>query len=160
MKKIIELANSVAQRSNCAGQKVGAVIFDLLDPDVIISVATNMSTSNCDRIGGCNLGTSCIQSNLPSKAIHAEMKAIVEAFKMRADLSNCGIFVTHAPCINCVKLICCSGIQQIHLSTESLRDARWCNQFDFINDNFLAPFGVKIVGVDHISSQPPTAVAI
>ena len=46
-------------------------------------------------------------------ACHAEMNAIIAAFRRSADLSSCTLYVTHSPCEDCSKLIAQSGIKNV-----------------------------------------------
>ena len=44
---------------------------------------------------------------------HAELNAIISAFRRQADLSTCTLYVTDSPCGDCSKLIVQSGIKNV-----------------------------------------------
>ena len=44
---------------------------------------------------------------------HAELNAVIAAFRREADLSACTLYVTHSPCEECSKLVVQSGIKNI-----------------------------------------------
>ncbi|CAI8054395.1 Deoxycytidylate deaminase [Geodia barretti] len=44
---------------------------------------------------------------------HAELNAIIAAFRREADLSTCTLYVTHTPCDDCSKLVAQSGIKYV-----------------------------------------------
>ena len=44
---------------------------------------------------------------------HAELNAVIAAYRREADLSACTLYVTHSPCENCSKLVAQSGIKKI-----------------------------------------------
>ena len=44
---------------------------------------------------------------------HAELNAVIAAFRREADLSACTLYVTHSPCADCSKLIAQSGIKNV-----------------------------------------------
>ena len=44
---------------------------------------------------------------------HAELNAIISAFRREADLTSCTLYVTHSPCGDCSKLIAQSGIKNV-----------------------------------------------
>jgi dCMP deaminase len=45
--------------------------------------------------------------------IHAEQNAIVDCAKRGVSCNNCIAYVTHYPCIICMRLLCASGIKEI-----------------------------------------------
>ena len=44
---------------------------------------------------------------------HAEMNAIISAFRRQADISKCTLYTTLSPCAQCSKLIAQSGIKNV-----------------------------------------------
>ena len=46
-------------------------------------------------------------------ACHAELNAVIAAFRREADISACTLYVTHSPCEECSKLIVQSGIKNV-----------------------------------------------
>ena len=61
---------------------------------------------------------------------HAEANAVVQAAKHGISLSGSSVYVTLAPCYNCIKLLASAGINHIYYeleyaSTDQKRDAFW-----------------------------------
>jgi dCMP deaminase len=48
------------------------------------------------------------------RTIHAEMNAIAQAAKNGASIKDAAIYVTHTPCIHCLKVLVNTGIKQIY----------------------------------------------
>ena len=49
----------------------------------------------------------------PQLVCHAELNAVIAAFRREADLSACTLYVTYSPCGDCSKLIAQSGIKNV-----------------------------------------------
>jgi dCMP deaminase len=102
----LSIAKTVAQRSKDPSTKVGCVIVDQNKQPVSF---------------GYNGFPSGIKENIltydrPMKygyMVHAEMNAILFA---KRDLTDCIIYCTHQPCLNCLKHIIQSGIKKIYYS--------------------------------------------
>ncbi len=56
------------------------------------------------------------------EVLHAESNAIAKLAKSNDSGAGADLFVTHAPCIDCAKLICQSGVSRVFYS-EDYRDA-------------------------------------
>lgn len=52
-----------------------------------------------------------------SYVIHAELNAILYA---RKDLTNCKLYVTLTPCLECTKLIAASGIKEVYFGEDRI----------------------------------------
>lgn len=102
-KYFISIAKAVAQRSKDPSTQVGCVIVsENYEP---ISFGYNGFISGCDE----NLMT----FERPYKdmmSIHAEMNALI--FSQRS-LKNCKVYVTNAPCDNCLKHLLQAGIKEL-----------------------------------------------
>ena len=48
------------------------------------------------------------------RTIHAEMNAIAQAAKNGASIKEAAIYITHTPCIHCLKVLVNTGIKEIH----------------------------------------------
>ena len=56
----------------------------------------------------------CLAYHVNSNLVcHAELNAVIAAFRREADLSACTLYVTHSPCADCSKLIAQSGIKNV-----------------------------------------------
>ncbi len=111
----IQLANVVAGRSTCLRRQVGAVI---VKEKQILSTGYNGSPSgllHCDQVG-------CLRQNLsvPSgerheicRAVHAEQNALVQAARHGVAILGADLYVTHQPCVLCIKLLINAGIRRV-----------------------------------------------
>ena len=109
------LADLASNRSTCLVRKVGAII---VRNNQVLATGYNGSPSgayHCSEVKHCSLGTpDCVQAeNIPSMAIHAEINAICQAAKYGVPVEGATIYVTHAPCLNCLKAVISCGIQRI-----------------------------------------------
>lgn len=109
------LAKLAATRSTCLARQVGAVI---VKDKQVLATGYNGSPSgsaHCIDQGYCYPGLDdCSASkDMPSRAVHAEANAIAQAAKHGIAIDNASIYVTHEPCISCLKLIISAGIKKI-----------------------------------------------
>jgi dCMP deaminase len=91
------ITRQVAERSTCTRAKVGAVPH-CTDVGCLIyeSRTPNGETEqNCFR------------------TIHAEMNAIAQAAKNGSTIKEAAIYITHTPCIHCLKVLVNTGIKDI-----------------------------------------------
>jgi dCMP deaminase len=100
----MDIAFAVSTRSTCKKRQVGAVI---VHEKRILATGYNGSlpgTRHCDEVGCLLNGKgNCIRT------IHAEANAIA---RLREQGSE--IYCTDQPCINCLKLILATGIENIY----------------------------------------------
>jgi len=103
------LAKTVAESSKDPSSKVGTVIVD--EKYRVVTTGYNGFVAGCDE--------SKLSYQRPAKylhIIHSEVNAILFA---KRSLDNCMAFITHAPCVHCLKLLIQSGVKQInYLETE------------------------------------------
>jgi dCMP deaminase len=106
-KQIVEIT---AQRSSCVRKQVGAI---LVKDNRIISQGYN----------GPAAGINCPVCEGPgcSKAIHAEINAIVFAARAGVSIEGSDLYITLSPCVNCAKAIINSGIKNVYF-IEKYRD--------------------------------------
>ena len=57
---------------------------------------------------------SIVVNNHEQATIHAEQNAITDCAKRGVSSNNCDAYITHYPCVNCMKLLCASGINKIY----------------------------------------------
>lgn len=116
----MDWAKRAAELSHARRLHVGAVI---VKEDSVISYGYNGMPAgwenNCeDEIryedGGVTLKTK-------PECLHAESNAIAKLAKSHNSGNGASIFITHAPCIDCAKLIHQSGISNVYYGT-SYRD--------------------------------------
>jgi dCMP deaminase len=108
----MKVAETYAQLSSAKRLKVGAVI---VKNDTIIGIGYNGMPSGwsneCeekiwDKTGDYELKTK-------DEVIHAESNALCKVTKSTNSSEGADMFVTHAPCIHCAKLIHQSGICKV-----------------------------------------------
>jgi len=137
----MDTAERFAQLSSSRRLKVGAVV---VKDNRITSIGYNGTPAgwdnNCEDEIGYVLDDSgnIIETRLKTKdeVIHAEANAIVKLARDGESGSGSAMFCTHAPCVQCAKLIYGAGISKLFY-----RDAyRDNNGLDF-----LAATGVEVI---------------
>jgi dCMP deaminase len=115
-----DIALVMAKRSSCGRAQVGAV---LVKAERVVSTGyngpaaqypadTNSGCHNwCQRAGGTPDLSEAYGFGCPS--IHAEANALLYAG--RRDAEGATLYVTHAPCADCAKLISNSGVARVIL---------------------------------------------
>lgn len=111
------ITRQVAERSTCSRAKVGAVI--VRDKNIL---ATGYNGAPAGMPHCTDVGCLIYQSKTPTgeteencfRTIHAEMNAIAQAAKNGSSIKDAAIYVTHAPCIHCLKVLVNTGIKQIY----------------------------------------------
>lgn len=109
----MDTAERFAQLSSAKRLKVGAVV---VKDNRIISIGYNGTPSGwdneCEYIeyddNGDPLGT-----KTKPEVIHAEANAIAKLAKSNESGQGADIFITHAPCIDCAKMIYGAGINNV-----------------------------------------------
>ena len=111
------ITRQVAERSTCLRAKVGAVIAR--DRNI---VATGYNGSPAGLPHCTEVGCLIYSSRTPSgemaencfRTIHAEMNAIAQAAKNGSNIKDAAIYITHTPCIHCLKVLVNTGIKEIY----------------------------------------------
>lgn len=112
----LNITRQVAERSTCLRAKVGAVI---VRERSILASGYNGAPSglpHCTEVG-------CLiyESHTPDgrveencyRTIHAEINAIAQAAKNGVSIRDADIYVTHTPCIHCLKVLINTGIRRV-----------------------------------------------
>jgi len=118
------ITRQVAERSTCLRAKVGAVI--VRDRNIL---ATGYNGSPAGLPHCLDAGCLIYESRTPDgeieqncyRTIHAEMNAITQAAKNGAAIRDADIYVTHTPCIHCLKVLINTGIRNIYYEKEYKR---------------------------------------
>lgn len=117
----LNITRQVAERSTCTRAKVGAVI--VRDRSILASGYNGAPSGlpHCTEVG-------CLvyQSRNPDgqieencyRTIHAEINAIAQAAKNGVSIADADIYVTHTPCIHCLKVLINTGIKRIFYDRE------------------------------------------
>jgi len=112
----LTITRQVAERSTCKRAKVGAVI--VRDKNIL---ATGYNGAPAGLAHCTEVGCRIYESKTPSgeieencyRTIHAEINAIAQAAKNGVSIRDAAIYVTHTPCIHCMKVLINTGITQI-----------------------------------------------
>jgi len=130
----MDWAARTAQLSHAQRLQVGAVI---VKDDSVISYGYNGTPAgwdnNCEDIVSYNLGKPILKTK--PEVLHAESNAIAKLAKSTNSGMGATMFITHAPCMECAKLIYQSGIGHV-LYRNSYRDTGGIT--------FLENSGVKV----------------
>lgn len=116
----IDVAKTVATRSNCVKRKVAAVI---VKEKRIISTGYNgtpRGVKNCNE-GGCPRCNSFADSGTKLEECvcsHGEENAIVQASFHGVAISGSTIYTTFCPCLMCSKMIINAGIKRVVYNEE------------------------------------------
>ena len=98
-----ELASLTSTRSTCNRLHVGCV---LIKDNRVISQGYNGFLAGCDH-------KSVMRDGHEMGTIHAEQNAITDCAKRGVSCSEATAYITHYPCIHCMKILCSSGIKNI-----------------------------------------------
>ena len=115
------ITRQVAERSTCLRAKVGAVM--VRDRNI---VATGYNGAPAGLPHCTDVGCLVYSSRTPSgemeencfRTIHAEINAIAQAAKNGASIRDADIYITHTPCIHCMKVLLNTGIRAIYYERE------------------------------------------
>ena len=104
----MDVAERFAQLSSAKRLNVGAIV---VKDDRIISIGYNGMPSGWDNV--CEH-----EDKTKPEVLHAESNAIAKLAKSSESGDGASIFVTHAPCIDCAKLIYQSGIAAVYYKND------------------------------------------
>ena len=110
------ITRQVAERSTCLRAKVGAVI--VRDRSI---VATGYNGAPAGMPHCLDVGCLIYRSETPDgeieencfRTIHAEINAIAQAARNGSAIHDAAVYITHSPCIHCLKTLVNTGIKQI-----------------------------------------------
>lgn len=110
----MDTAERFAQLSSAVRLKVGAVV---VKDHRIISIGYNGMPAGWSNV--------CEDENFKTKdeVIHAEANAILKLAKSNDGGDGASLFCTHAPCVQCAKLIYGAGINTVYYR-EAYRDTK------------------------------------
>lgn len=104
----MEMADSVSHLSSAKRLQVGAVV---VKDNRVISFGYNGTPAGWDN--NCELMDEDGTLTTKKEVIHAEMNAIAKLARSTESGEGATMFVTHAPCVECAKLIYQSGISKV-----------------------------------------------
>ena len=106
-------AETFANCSTAVRLQVGAIV---VKDDRIISIGYNGMPSGwdntCENIVGYDKGQPVLKTK--PEVLHAETNAIAKLAKSTESGNGATMFITHAPCIDCAKLVFLSGISSVY----------------------------------------------
>jgi len=109
----MDTAERFAQLSSAKRLQVGAVV---VKDNRIISIGYNGMpagwTNDCEEV--IQLSDDTVELKTKDEVIHAEANAIIKLARDGESGNGSSLFCTHAPCINCAKLIHGAGISSIY----------------------------------------------
>jgi dCMP deaminase len=108
----MKVAETYASLSSANRLKVGSII---VKDDRIISIGYNGTPAGwdntCENVIGYELGQPVLKTK--PEVIHAEMNAIGKLAKSAESGKDATMYITHAPCFECAKLIHIAGIKKV-----------------------------------------------
>lgn len=112
----MEIAKVVAQRSTCLRARVGCVI---VKDRSIVATGYNGSPAgmpHCTEVG-CLIYRSEDPDGNPEencyRTIHGEINAISQAARRGVSIDRADVYVTHSPCMHCLKTLLNTGVRRI-----------------------------------------------
>ena len=117
----MNIAREVATRATCDRKHVGAVI--VRDRSIL---ATGYNGSPAGMSHCLDVGCLIYESRTPDgdleqncyRTIHAEINAISQAARNGAAIRDADIYVTHTPCIHCIKVLINTGVRRVYYGRE------------------------------------------
>ncbi len=117
-----EIVSITAKRSPCHRLQVGCL---LVDNNRIIAQGYNGFLPGAAH-------ESFIRDDHEMATVHAEQNAITDCAKRGVSCKGATAYITHYPCIHCMKILCASGIENI----------RYIN--DYKNDKLVNHFSKQL----------------
>jgi dCMP deaminase len=109
----MSVAETYAKLSSAKRLQVGAV---LVKNDTIIGIGYNGMpsgwTNECEDVELLEDGGKILTTK--PEVIHAESNCLMKVAKSTNSTEGADMFVTHAPCIHCAKLIYQSGVRKVY----------------------------------------------
>ncbi len=113
----LNITRQVAERSTCDRAHVGAVI--VRDRSIL---ATGYNGAPAGLPHCTEVGCLIYRSRTPDggeeencyRTIHAEINAIAQAARNGVAIRDASIYITHSPCIHCLKTLVNTGIRQVY----------------------------------------------
>lgn len=108
---MMNIANELATRATCKKLAVGCVLTDVNNR--VLSAGYNGLPKGWPH---CNEGANAI-CNPRCGATHAESNALLSCYAPRSNIHHC--YVTHSPCLSCVKQLVQTGCQIVYYREET-----------------------------------------
>jgi dCMP deaminase len=138
IKTYMKVAETFAELSHARRLHVGAIV---VKDDRIISIGYNGMPAgwdnNCEDVIQHSDDTTSLKTK--PEVLHAETNAIAKLAKSNESGLGASMFITHAPCLDCAKLIYQSGISNV-LYRDAYRDTSGIT--------FLEKSGIEVTQVE------------
>jgi len=108
-----EIVQATAKRSPCNRLKVGCLF---VKDNRIISQGYNGFLPGCPH-------TSIVRDDHEQATLHAEQNALCDCAKRGVSCDESIAYITHYPCLICVRLLIAAGINQIHYLEDYRNDS-------------------------------------
>ena len=135
----MSVAEEYAKLSYAKRLQVGAIV---VKDNRVISIGYNGTPAGWDNACEVNLYDDAEQwvgDKTKPEVIHAEANAIAKLARSQESGQDATMFITHAPCIECSKIIYSSGITTVYYKNEYR---------DTFGVEFLIKCGVEVIKVD------------
>lgn len=106
------LTHLTSQRSPCQRLQVGCI---LVNDNRIIAQGYNGYLPGAKH-------EQKLRDGHEMATVHAEQNAIADCAKRGVSCAGATAYITHYPCINCMKILCASGISEIKYSNDYNND--------------------------------------
>ena len=117
----MKVAEVYSNLSSAIRLKVGAIV---VKDNRVISIGYNGTpagwNNECEYTRVDDVGTSFVTK---PEVIHAEANAIAKLAKSNESGDQADMFITHAPCLECAKMIYTSGIKKVYYKNVYRSDA-------------------------------------
>ena len=100
-KKLVQVTS---ERSPCDRLQVGCI---LVKDNRIVSQGYNGFLPGCPH-------TSMVRDGHEQATIHAEQNALIDCAKRGVSCEGCECYITHYPCVICMRLLCAANISKIY----------------------------------------------
>lgn len=111
-----EIVQVTSKRSACHRLQVGCI---LVKNNRIIAQGYNGFLPGCPH-------ESKVRDGHEQATIHAEQNAITDCAKRGVSTEGATAYITHYPCINCMKILCAAGISEIFYINDYKNDDMVC----------------------------------
>ena len=123
----IEMALLFSERSPCGRLHVGCVLVN--EENRVISTGYNGFMSGASHV-------SVVRDDHEQATVHAEMNCLTFCAKEGTPVGGCCAYITHYPCLNCMKALYQSGVKSIVYRDDYKNDP--------LVEKLFVPLGVTI----------------
>lgn len=105
----MDSAVRASKRATCKSAHVGSILVPRGSTVAIDGYCGSpKGVKHCDEIGCIKLNNHCITT------VHSELNSIIQAASLGISTKDSTMYVTHFPCINCLKAMVNARIQRVY----------------------------------------------